>query len=246
MRRKSVLMGLGILILVGCGILGVLALLARHEPAFYRAAQIPPGPVRKKQSETFQTEVAQLISNIASRDLHWRATFTEAQLNSFFEEDFLRTGVAALLLPEGVSAPRVVLEKDKVRLAFRYGTPPWSTIISIDFRIWLAPKQYNVVVLELQSMHAGSLPVSAQSLLEQLSEALRKRNMEVTWYRHNGNPTAVLRFQTDAPRPTVQLRRLEVRHGTLTVVGGSVEASPAAPAGRQAGGSKSASPPRGN
>src|SRR5207247_5107671 len=131
----------------------------------------------------------------------WHGTFSEAQINSYFEEHFISSGFASRLLPDSVAAPRVVLEDDKIRLAFRYGTPPWSTIISIDFRVWLAPKERNVVVLELQSLHAGSLPVSAQSLLEQLSEALRKRNIEVTWYRHNGNPTAVLRFQTAAPRP---------------------------------------------
>ncbi len=244
MRRKSVLLGVAILLLVGCAVLAVLALLARQEPEFYRAAQVPPGPVRTNQSKTFQGEIVQLTQYIINHEPVWRCTFTEAQLNSYFEEDFLRSGVAGLLLPEGVTDPRVVLEKDKVRLAFRYGTPPWSTVISIDFRIWLAPKQYNVVVLELQSMHAGSLPVSAQSLLEQLSEALRKRNVEVTWYRHNSNPTAVLRFQTDAPRPTVQLRRLEVNQGTLTIVGGSVEAGPAA---RQASGPKPAgTAPQGN
>jgi hypothetical protein len=247
MRRKSVLMALGILVLLAGAVLTVLALLARQEPQFYLDAGIPPGPARTTQSKTFQTEMAQLFANIHNHELVWRTTFTEAQLNSYFEEDFIRQGVAKVLLPDGVTAPRVVLEKDKVRLAFRYGTPPWSTIISIDFRVWLAPKQYNVVVLELQSMHAGSLPVSAQSLLEQLSEALRKRNIEVTWYRHNGNPTAVLRFQPDSPRPTVQLRRLEIRDKTFTIVGGSVEAGPTPPPTPRATAHKAAgTPPQGH
>jgi hypothetical protein len=243
MRRKSVLMAFGILVLVGCGILAALALMARHEPGFYRRAAVQPGPVRQSQSKAFQTEFAQLITNITNRDVLWRVTFTEAQLNSFFEEDFLSSGVAERLLPDSVRAPRVVLEQDRIRLAFRYGTPPWSTIISIDFRIWLAPKQYNVVVLELESLHAGSLPISAQSLLEQLSDALRRHNVEVTWYRHKGNPAAVLRFQSDQARPTVQLRRLEVRNGTLTIVGGSVETAPPPAAGPQANAPKAASTP---
>jgi len=243
MRRKSVLMAFGILVLVGCAILAVLALMARHEPSFYTRAKPPPGPVRVTQSKAFQTELAQLITHITNREVLWKVTFTEAQLNSFFEEDFLRSGVAERLLPDSVCAPRVVLEQDRIRLAFRYGTPPWSTIISIDFRIWLAPKQYNVVVLELESLHAGSLPVSAQSLLEQLSDALRRHNVEVTWYRHRGNPAAVLRFQSDQARPTVQLRGLTVRNGMLTLVGGSVETAPAHVAGPQANAPKAAGAP---
>jgi hypothetical protein len=247
MRRKSVLMAFGILVLVGCAILGILALMARHEPSFYVHAGVPPGPVRVSQSKAFQTEFAQLIANITNREVLWKVTFSEAQLNSFFAEDFLRSGVAERLLPDNVSAPRVVLEQDRIRLAFRYGTPPWSTIISIDFKIWLAPKQYNVVVLELESLHAGSLPISAQSLLEQLSDALRRHNIEVTWYRHKGNPAAVLRFQSDQARPTVQLRRLTVRNGTLTIVGGSVETAPSPAATPQAQAPKAAaSPPLGH
>src|SRR5262249_38998119 len=160
----------------------------------------------------------------------WQASFTEAQINSYFEEDFLTSRVAEKLLPEEVAAPRVAIEQDKIRLAFRYGTPPWSTIISIDFRVWLAPKERNVIVLELQSLHAGSLPISAQSLLEQLSEVVRKRNIDVMWYRHNGNPAAVLRFQSDQPRPTVQLRQLELRNGLLRLVGRSIRAAPPRPA----------------
>jgi hypothetical protein len=49
----------------------------------------------------------------------------------------------------------------------------WSTVISISFRVWVAPKEANVVVLELQSLYAGALPISAQSLLDQLAELKR-------------------------------------------------------------------------
>ncbi|MCI0457364.1 MAG: hypothetical protein L0Z62_10380 [Gemmataceae bacterium] len=223
MRRKSVLMALGILVLAGLAVVGVLAVMARQVPEFYERARPPAGQQRQRQSKAFYTEVGRLLGQIDSRLPVWGATFTEAQLNSYFEEDFLTHHLAEKLLPESVKAPRVVIEQDKIRLAFRYGTPPWSTVISLDLRIWLAPKERNVVVLELQSLHAGSLPISAQSLLEQLSEMIRKRNIDVTWYRHNGNPAAVLRFQNDQARPSFLLRKLELRNGTLTVVGSSIK-----------------------
>ncbi len=229
MRRKSVVIAFGILLLVGCAVLGILALLARHEPSFYERAAVQPGTVRQTQSKVFLQQFVRLMGDITNKEPIWHATFTEAQINSYFEEEFLTSGIAERLLPEGTSTPRVILEQDKIRLAFRYGTPPWSTVISVEFRLWLAPKDRNVVVLELQSLHAGSLPISAQSLLEQLSTVARKSNIDVTWYRHNGNPTAVLRFQNDQPRPTVQLRQLEVRDGVLRIVGRSIES--AAPVG---------------
>src|SRR5205823_2782932 len=117
------------------------------------------------------------------------------------------------LLPDGVSQPRVAFEQDRLRIGFRYGTSLWSTIVSIDFRVWLAKGEPNAVVLQLKGVHAGSLPISAQSLLENISEALRRYNVQVMWYRHQGYPTAVVKFQTDQPRPTCQLLQLDLKPG---------------------------------
>lgn len=223
MRRKSVLKAAGILFVALCAILGSLAALAKHEPAFYARAAVPPGKARVAHSKAFQNEMAQLVTALVSRHEKWYASFNETQINSMFEEAFLATGVGEKVLPCGVSEPRIAVEQDRVRLGFRYGTPPWSTVISVCFRVWVAPKEANVVVLELQSLHAGALPISAQSLLDQLSDVLRKKNVDVTWYRHNGNPAAVLRFQGEQPRSSVQLRQLELRPGVLTLAGKSID-----------------------
>jgi hypothetical protein len=149
--------------------------------------------------------------------------FTDKQINSFFDADFGRLCRADKILPEGISAPRVAIEPDKIRLAFRYGTGPWSTVVSIDLRVWLAAKEVNVVALELQALHAGSLPVSAQSLLERIYETARQQNIDVSYYRHNGNPVALLRFQADQRTPTVQLQRLELQQGLIRISGRSID-----------------------
>src|SRR5205085_3485708 len=103
---------------------------------------------------------------------------------------------------------------------------PWSTVISLDFRIWLVPKEPNLVAMEFQALHAGALRISAQSLLEHVYEAARQRNIDVSWYRHNGNPVALLRFQSDRINPTFQMQRLELRPGMLVISGRSIEATP--------------------
>src|SRR5207245_9637361 len=101
-------------------------------------------------------------------------------------------------------------EPDKIRLAFRYHAGPWSTVITIDMRVWLANKREpNVIALELQSLHAGSVPIAAQSLLEQISETARQNGIEVIWYPYNGNPVALLKFQANQPHPTIQFLDLQ-------------------------------------
>jgi hypothetical protein len=226
MSRKSVLLGLGILVLLAAGVTAGLVLLLRHEPAFYRRHALPPGPERQQHCGAFKAEFSQLLDGVLNQPQPgWYAEFSDTQINSYFEEDGERT----LKLPECIASPRIAIQADTVRLGFRYGRGWCSTIISIDMRVWLAPKEPNVIALELQALHAGALPVSAQSLLERISDAVRQRNLNVTWYRHNGNPVALLRFQIDQPKPTLHLQELQLRPGMILIRGGAPKVtSPAA------------------
>ena len=64
---------------------------------------------------------------------------------------------------------------------------------------------------------------------EAISEAARQLNLEVTWYRHDGNPVAIVRYREEQIRPGLQLERLELRQGQLYIQG---TGDGAAPAGR--------------
>jgi hypothetical protein len=225
MSRKRVLLGLAILAVLAATVAGVLAFLVHHEPDFYRTIALPPGQERQKRSKEFYETCSHLASALLS-DREWSAKFTEARINSYLDEDFGRTGIP---LPENISEPRVALiEPDRIRLAFRYGAEWWNTVITIDLRLWLVKSEANVVAMELIGLHAGSLPISAQSLLERVAEVGRGQDIEVTWYRDRStsNPVALLRFQASQARPSVRLERLQIREGELEVGGRSNDPSP--------------------
>jgi hypothetical protein len=226
MRHTSFYLSIGLVAVMTSTVIGTLVLLTRHEPAFYKRTGVPVGKQRHDISLHFVQRAAGLLNSIQAGGTpdsgNWNTQFTEEEVNSFLEEDFLPS-LADKLLPEGVSDPRIAFEQDRLRLGFRYGSGLWSTIISIDFRVWLAQKEPNVVVLQLKGVHAGSLPISAQSLLENISGALRPYGIQAAWYRHQGNPTAVLKFQSDQLRPTWQLLQLDLKPGMLTIVGHSNE-----------------------
>jgi hypothetical protein len=227
MRKRTILLLSAILVfLILIGGTG-LVLLIYHVPGFYRRADIPPGPKRVQRSNDCVGKFGKLgilISGAGDAKEEWTVEITEEQLNSYFQEGFKKWNDCVNLEKQGISEPRVVFDKDTIRLAFRYGTKPWSTILSLDVRVWLAPKERNVLVVEFLGRHAGALPISAQSVLETISEHVRGRNnIEVTMYRHNGNPTAVVRFECDKSRPTFQLRRIEVEDGKITIGGLSLD-----------------------
>src|SRR5207245_7134991 len=162
----------------------------------------------------------------------WDAHFTQEQINSYFQEDFLEEHPDDRPLPERISEPRVAIESDKIRVGFRYTTGPWSTVVSIDLRVWLVAKEPNVVALEFEGMHAGALPISSQSLLESASESARRNDIDPTWYRHNGHPVLLLRFQAGRSRPTFQLQQFDLHAGALSIGARSLDTTPHANIGR--------------
>lgn len=222
-KHRGLLVGAGVMT-AALALLGVVICLVRAEPGFYRRLSLPPGEERQRHSDEFTSAFVRLLSGIVDKS-QWYGHFTAEQINSYFMEDFTRNGTMDQTLPEGIHDPRLDIDTDKIRLAFRYGKKPWSTIISIDMRVWLVPKEYNMVALELQGMRAGLLPISAQSILERITEAIRKqnKNIEVTWYRLNGNPVALIRFQADKPVPTIHLQRLELTSGEMKIWGCAME-----------------------
>jgi hypothetical protein len=225
MTRKSLLLAVAIIVVLTGGAGAALFFLGRHEPSFYLRAKVPPGEARRKFSGEFVRKFANLIGSVVDKR-QWSEQFTDEQINSYLEEDFLREHAAERPLPEGISQPRVSFDTDRVRLGFRYGVGRWSSIISLETHVWLVAKEPNMVGVEFLGMHAGALPISAHSWLERQLDAIRQRDIEASWYRQNGNPVLVLRFQADRSNPTFRLQQLSLSPGMIAFTGHSIESSP--------------------
>ena len=87
----------------------------------------------------------------------------------------------------------------------------------------------NTMAMEIVSLQAGSLPLSTGTLLDYISEAARRENIDISWYRQEGHPVAIMRFQADLSRPTFQFDRIELKDGKLTIGGRSTDPWPAPP-----------------
>ena len=217
MSRRSLIVVLGIpLLVVTLG--GLLLLLLRYEPAPYRQAMVP-AENRTENARDFLRAFSDFWNASQGSDRDWNARFTDDQVNSF-----VQTGQADKLLPEGISDLRVIFEADRMRLAFRYRSGLLNTIISISLRIWLPGSESNVLAMKLERIDAGLVPFSAPWVLESISEVARNNGIEVNWYRHEGHPVALIRFQADQARPTLQLLDVQFTQGSITIHGRSRDA----------------------
>ncbi len=219
MSRRSFLMAIGIVLVLVLSIGATLYALLHYEPESYRRAAIEPGETRDKQSAAFLHEFFSFLNSMNTDPDSWYGTFREEQINSYLADQFMRCGLGAKILPEGISEPRITFEPDRLSLAFRYRSRLVNTVVSISARIWLPKVESNVVAVQLDGFWAGALPFTAQWLLERISESARQNGIEVNWYRHEGHPVALLRFQADQARPTLQLTGIKLEAGSITIHG---------------------------
>src|SRR5207244_5048823 len=68
MSRKSVLLGVAILVVLVGGSSAVLAALLRHERHFYLRLAVPPGPEREREAQAFWGTLGNIGAEIANRD----------------------------------------------------------------------------------------------------------------------------------------------------------------------------------
>jgi hypothetical protein len=218
-KRKSILVAVISVALVAGGALASLYALLGHEPEFYRRAAVDAGLDRRAEAGTFQSDAFDLVQNRIPHDPEWQARFTDRQINSWLAE-----GLANIAdLPPEISEPRVTFEEGKILIAFRYGRAGWESVVSVEARAWVSPREPNVVCLEIERLRAGALPMGSKVLEDALTEHARSQNIDVQWYRRDTHPVALLRFQADRRDPTFQLQRLDIQIGAIHLKGRSLD-----------------------
>ena len=219
MLRKSLVLSVLLLLVLAGSVVGGAYLLLRHEPESYVLAEMPPGKQRQSYSDECTKEITSFLTDKVNCEGSWKLSFTQDQLNSYLAEDFVNSGWN--LLPAGVSQPRIQLQDGRLRLAFRYGEDEFSTVVSLQVKVWLPKRERSAVAVEIESLRAGAIPLSWKLLQEQLTEGARNRDIDVQWYRNDGNPVAVVRFQADKREPTIQFQQLQIKQGHILISGKS-------------------------
>jgi len=220
-KRKSLLLTLGLVGLLLLGVGSVIAWLLYSEPELYVQAAVPAGDDRQRSSQEFEKKAFDLLSEIQNED-NWQGEFTEQQINSWLAEDFVESNLARQL-PGQITEPRVAFRPGRLFLAFRYGSEDLHTVVSIEAKVWVARREPNTVAFEIESLKAGALPLTPKFLQDELTEGARQHNIDVQWYRNDGNPVAVFRLQADRRDPGVQLLDLELKEGSVLLKGRSLD-----------------------
>ncbi|MGL6073111.1 MAG: hypothetical protein ACRC8S_03000 [Fimbriiglobus sp.] len=228
-RRRSMVFVLLILLVAIAAGLGGLGWMLSRQPAFYDSALKDDFDDSARASDLF-TRVTELQQDIRISKPEFGASFTADEINSFLRIGLAKGGSLEGSLDSRVQDPRVAIDGDKITIAARYQAMPFEQmqsentkiVVSVELRAWVVSKRQNTIAVEVVRCLAGGVPVGAQRYLDRMSEVCRDANIDVTWYRMNGNPVGLFQLYADQVQPTTQVRLFKIDDKKITLSGKSI------------------------
>ena len=220
-RRRRVILAILLVVLAVAGVVAGLTVAIHQEPDFYATAGVP-APDDELVAAAVITRYGDLQNDMLSR-AEWGASFSDAEINAWLRQYLDDKQGFADRLPPGVSGVRVAIQGDRLMVAARYEDDldafGWfRTVGSVELKVWLT-KDVNTVAVQVCDVKAGDLSIGARRWLDKITELARDRNIDVSWYRHEGQPVGLFKFYANQVRPTTQIRTVQVADGKITVGG---------------------------
>ena len=215
-RKRFVLLGVSIVGVV-IAVPSAMYLAARHVPHFYSRALAQSDVEKRRASDDLLRRTSEL-TNIARREGRWSAAFTDSQINGWLAVDMMENHPG--LLPKQITEPRVAIDRDRLRIGWRYQTGRLSTIFTVCADVYLV--EPNVLALRIRSARAGALPLPLARILERVAAVVSELDLRLSWRQIGGDPVALVelsRLRDDDAMLILEV--LELREGSLMVAGRS-------------------------
>jgi hypothetical protein len=217
-KRGTLILGLVVLLVLVAPGVGWVAL--TYQPRFYRMRIILPRAQRRQVAKRFEAQSLQLYNDIHNEP-RWEAIFTDQEVNAWLAE-YLVTQFGDHI-PQGIHEPRVLFENDRVTLAFQLDRGPLRSVVWVVARVRVPGD--NQVALTLEKIRAGIVPISAEWVIERITDQVRLRGFEIEWKTENDLPVALIRYQPESGRNGVVLESLLIRDGEIRLAGRSTKVS---------------------
>ena len=128
-----------------------------------------------------ETRLGELQDDIFDKS-DWGATFTTDEVNAFLRSGNTGKDPVASPLVAGMNRPRVDVRGDLLILSDRAGSGLFSTVWSLELRVWLVDKEPNLLAVEVAGFYAGSMPLPKRSVMTRMGDAARRIKADVTWF----------------------------------------------------------------
>jgi len=216
MKRKTLLLLAGGVLLAACAAGFALYQALRHTPQFYREALAMDPATQHRASDQMLQRATALASDL-NKPGRWQAVFTAEQINGYLAVQLPKDHPA--LLPPGFHDPRIAISPQQVALACRYEDTRVACVLSLTVDVYLAGP--NVIALRIRRARAGSIPLPLDNVLRQISRATEHLAWRVQWRQAEGDPVAEVHLPMPRAKDGKRIRidSLRLGEGEIYVAG---------------------------
>jgi hypothetical protein len=208
-------------IVVGVGI-WVLYTSAQKEPEFYQKALSLTEQAQTQLGDDFEKQLIELQNSARTED-RWQAVFEEAQINGWLASDFPEK--FANSLPRNFSEPRIGIEQDVFRFAFRFKSTRVNGIIQAEVNAFCT-KVPGQIAVRIKGVRSGLVPIPVNSIADRVSAALRQLGAQVEWTEIDRDPVALISLPPDKVKlgnKRVMIEAIQILEKKLVLSGTSVD-----------------------
>ena len=195
---------------------------AQKEPEFYQAALSLSEQAQAEQGDEFEKQVIE-VQNNARIQRQWQAVFTEAQINGWLASGFPVKFPNSL--PRNVSDPRVGIETDVLRIAFRFNSTRIKGIVQAELDAFCTEIPGQIAV-RIKQVRSGLVPIPVNSIADRLSVALRRLGARVEWTEIDRDPVVLIALPPDKVRianKRITIEAIQLLERKLVLMGKSVD-----------------------
>ena len=198
---------------------------AQHEEQWYAeavAAAEPELEAKRAEAGDELERHALELRNEARHSGEWQAIFTEEQINGWLASDLDEKFPD--MLPTYVHDPRVKIEQDHARAAFRVTHSQIDTVIIVGVDLYLTENQ-NELAVRFHQAHAGLVPLPLKRITDVAEQAAKKTNIDLSWGQNGGDPVALIQIPEKVKdvEGVLILENIEVRDGEVYLTGRTVK-----------------------
>jgi hypothetical protein len=210
--RWGLAIGLIAVGILGLGV-GMLYWASQQVPPFYASAVTIDSAAAQSSSNAMLRQTTALASDIR-RGRQWQALITAAEINGWLAYDAPRNHPH--LLPPEIQDPRVQIDDDLLKIAFRWNGATWSAIVSFEVEVYLqAP---NVLAVRIHQARAGKLPLPLGGLIASFVKSGQAAGLAIDLQQIGNDPLLLVTLPT-APDNQLLLESLELRAGEVYLAG---------------------------
>jgi hypothetical protein len=194
---------------------------SQRVPEFYAEAISVPAEAQEKQSDLMLLQATTLHNNL-HRGGRWRQVFKAETINGWLAVDLPRNHPT--LLPRGLHDPRVQISPPPqgITLACQVDRGGFHGVVSLQISAFV--ESDDVVGLRVHKARLGAIPWSFRGVLDRISDAAQKSNVDIRWRQADGDPVALIKIASGNGdrKQTIHIDTIRLEEGAL-VVGGTTE-----------------------